>query len=1516
MGLDNRPSRTSKLRAIERVAQQQQTEDQLPEDDPDAPSQAFTRSPRAKRTRASRRGPIESSDDDDHTLTVHPSEHPEPEEQPLDYNEQSPLNLSHPENGHEHSDDDDVQPLREVYMSPPQLVDGAVVTKSGRISKKPLPLSPVISPHPRQRRVPIAPSLTREQRAERRSRRLSDDRNEFLFPEELDVARSRSRPAKQRSYRIDPDRADMDLEDEDLIEKKDDQLSTAHHLQSRITRSRTAKDDDRDPRNGHRRISTRRRSTNPVSYADDPMSSGVLRRSSRRNDRSRGGKFMPERKDSDGEAQGDRDFPSPATAEDSEDMEERGFEEQDVLDGEHHGDDSESDYQHQRGVRRSTRAKRARKTQPQRSVPAKRSLPSKRRTSRPESSLARETRKSYRPRRESIRPADFYPEVESSDDSFSDGHPMPAAKRLRPTRAAASRAGDIIANKLAPEDYLRNPMSLDPGLPMRAPKGDRYIRRINRLRPTGKDPFASDGDDALGVASAAVSIEPIQVDFRLSWDDIGGLDHHVRALKEMVSLPLLYPEVFEKFKMEAPKGVLFYGPPGTGKTLCARALAASCGGDPVSDSAPITPEKTTEAEKESDQTPTMKAPEVTVPAADVIEKENEEQMKPDAPMLDINSEPRVAIGENGLPVPVPPSAESSQPKVDEVGIGPGTIANEHEAVVTMRSNEVQNRLREINAIEKTTAEENKGSQKANTISKPPAVKKKPRVSFFMRNGADCLSKWVGEAERQLRMTFEAAKKHQPSIIFFDEIDGLAPVRSSRQDQIHSSIVSTLLGLMDGLDARGQVVVIGATNRVDAIDPALRRPGRFDRELIFTLPNVSARRRILDIHTTKWAPPPSPTVLDSVSKLTVGYCGADLKSLCSEAAIRALRRRYPQIYESKDKLMIDVDEVKITTRDFLSAMKEIVPSSHRSARTHARPISERLVAVLNEPFQASIALVRKIFPHGLEPAASKSEGVVDSSNPNPIQSPGEAESDSEDDDAELRFEDAKASISNAGKVRPTSGCARVGKHQTLRPRALICGLQGLGQAQLGPAILQACEGCPVHAIDYPSLHADAGARSAEEALISAFREALRSVPSILYLPHLQLWWESAPQSLRTTLIIALKDLPADLPLLVLAMAESPLNDLPAELVELFGETLELSAPSEQGRMRMFEPLLQEAQAVPTMSNAAAKILRHKRKTEVLSKAPPPPPKPPTRIEVSHKMQAEDRFIRRLRMDMRAFVETLLRDRRFKAFWHAVDPTSAPDYYDIIKVPMDISKIAAQIDLGQYPTVLAMVNDFDIMVKNAIQYNPPNTEMGAAILRRAHGLIDIVHAWVDNLNPAIVEMCNKIIANRVARSQAELDAKEAALKAETEKSAEKGASEGKPNEAVPMEETVEVANEICQNDEAARLPEAPSYRIEVNGQHSNDGGDEKVPMVDAGQTRQEMVEEPAITAGKSDVLGLKGLLLAVSTGVSVDGLEGLYVRCAKILHEQRRCMDRAKVVQLLIETVTAARDDPAVVGKLVM
>ncbi|KAI7075105.1 AAA-domain-containing protein, partial [Hortaea werneckii] len=269
----------------------------------------------------------------------------------------------------------------------------------------------------------------------------------------------------------------------------------------------------------------------------------------------------------------------------------------------------------------------------------------------------------------------------------------------------------------------------------------------------------------------------------------------------MVALPLLYPEVFQRFHVTPPRGVLFHGPPGTGKTLLARALASSV---------------------------------------------------------------------------------SSHGK---------------------------------------------------------------KVTFYMRKGADALSKWVGEAEKQLRLLFEEARKNQPSIIFFDEIDGLAPVRSSKQEQIHASIVATLLALMDGMDGRGQVIVIGATNRPDSVDPALRRPGRFDREFYFPLPGQQSRRAIIDIHTKGWDPPLQPQFKDQLAEITRGYGGADLRALCTEAALNAVQGTYPQIYASDKKLIIDPSKIKVLAKDFMISVNKIVPSSERSAATGAAPLKKDIEPLL-------------------------------------------------------------------------------------------------------------------------------------------------------------------------------------------------------------------------------------------------------------------------------------------------------------------------------------------------------------------------------------------------------------------------------------------------------------------------------------------------------------------------------------------------------------------------------------------
>ena len=196
-----------------------------------------------------------------------------------------------------------------------------------------------------------------------------------------------------------------------------------------------------------------------------------------------------------------------------------------------------------------------------------------------------------------------------------------------------------------------------------------------------------------------------------------------------------------------------------------------------------------------------------------------------------------------------------------------------------------------------------------------AAAKGPRpISFFSRLGADCLGKYSGEAERKLRLLFEEAEKRQPSIIFFDEIDGLAPARrgsggSGAQDEIHSSVVATLLALMDGLSGRGSVVVIASTNRPDAVDPALRRPGRFDRELFFGLPDSRARAEILAVHTRAWTPQPSRDTLAAVAARTEGCAGADLRAIANAALMSALKRSCPSLLRgdpTRDSLAAELE----------------------------------------------------------------------------------------------------------------------------------------------------------------------------------------------------------------------------------------------------------------------------------------------------------------------------------------------------------------------------------------------------------------------------------------------------------------------------------------------------------------------------------------------------------------------------------------------------------------------------------
>jgi transitional endoplasmic reticulum ATPase len=209
-----------------------------------------------------------------------------------------------------------------------------------------------------------------------------------------------------------------------------------------------------------------------------------------------------------------------------------------------------------------------------------------------------------------------------------------------------------------------------------------------------------------------------------------------------------------------------------------------------------------------------------------------------------------------------------------------------------------------------------------------AVANETNANFFHIGGPEIMSKFYGESEERLREIFKEAEENAPSIIFIDEIDSIAPKRDEVSGDVEKRIVSQLLTIMDGLESRGQLVVIGATNRPNAIDPALRRPGRFDREIEIGLPDRTGRLQILQIHT-RGMPLDKDINLEEITSRTHGFVGADLEALAKEAAMGALRRILPEINLDEESIPAELlDKISVTMRDFENSLREVPPSTMR------------------------------------------------------------------------------------------------------------------------------------------------------------------------------------------------------------------------------------------------------------------------------------------------------------------------------------------------------------------------------------------------------------------------------------------------------------------------------------------------------------------------------------------------------------------------------------------------------------
>jgi transitional endoplasmic reticulum ATPase len=209
-----------------------------------------------------------------------------------------------------------------------------------------------------------------------------------------------------------------------------------------------------------------------------------------------------------------------------------------------------------------------------------------------------------------------------------------------------------------------------------------------------------------------------------------------------------------------------------------------------------------------------------------------------------------------------------------------------------------------------------------------AVANESNAHFISISGPEIMSKFYGESEARLREIFKEAREKAPTIVFIDEIDSIAPKREEVTGEVERRVVSQLLSLMDGLEARGKVIVIAATNRPNAIDPALRRPGRFDREIEIKVPDKKGRFEILQIHT-RHMPLTQEVDLEKISAVTHGFVGADVEYLCKEGAMKTLRRMLPELKIEEDKLQPEfLNRLQVTMEDFENALKDVYPSAMR------------------------------------------------------------------------------------------------------------------------------------------------------------------------------------------------------------------------------------------------------------------------------------------------------------------------------------------------------------------------------------------------------------------------------------------------------------------------------------------------------------------------------------------------------------------------------------------------------------
>src|SRR5438094_380305 len=420
---------------------------------------------------------------------------------------------------------------------------------------------------------------------------------------------------------------------------------------------------------------------------------------------------------------------------------------------------------------------------------------------------------------------------------------------------------------------------------------------------------------------------------KVDYEDIGGLGSEVRKVREMIELPLRHPELFERLGVEAPKGVLLHGPPGTGKTLLAKAVASETNANFHSISGPEIMSKFY-GQSEENLRDMFKQAEENAPSIIFIDEIDSIAPKRDEVTGEV--ERRVVAQLLALMDVLQAYREMEPSTLREVLIEKPNVHWEDIGGLDEAKQELRESIEWPLRMSKVFAHFDARPPRGIIIFGPPgtgktllakAVATESEANFISVRGPEFMSKWVGESERMVRETFRKAKTAAPCIIFFDEVDAITPVRGGIEDsQVTERVISQILTEMDGLEELHNVTVIAATNRMDLVDPALLRPGRFDRHIYIAPPDLATRKAILRIHTRR-KPLGKDVDLDDVARRTDKYTGAELAAVCNEAAMLAIREtatKFPDLDEAALK------KVTIEKRHFEAALKKVQPQTEDPA----------------------------------------------------------------------------------------------------------------------------------------------------------------------------------------------------------------------------------------------------------------------------------------------------------------------------------------------------------------------------------------------------------------------------------------------------------------------------------------------------------------------------------------------------------------------------------------------------------